>query len=73
LVEELRKVTSMARRNRSQAGFVVLKSPDMPSTLVELGYLSSADDENALRDPAHVAELAMAMLRAIDRYFAKAS
>jgi N-acetylmuramoyl-L-alanine amidase len=73
LVEELRAVTNMARRHRSQAGFVVLKSPDMPSTLVELGYLSSAKDEKALSDPAHVAKLAAAMHRAIDRYFAKAS
>lgn len=70
LVAELSTVTRMARRRRSQAGFVVLKSPDMPSVLVELGYLSNADDERALRDPAHLSNLAKAMVRAIDRYFA---
>jgi N-acetylmuramoyl-L-alanine amidase len=68
-VTELKSVSKMARQRRSQAGFVVLKSPDMPSVLVELGYLSNADDERALRDPDHLAGLATAMVRAIDRYF----
>ena len=69
-VSELKAVTKMARPRRSQAGFVVLKSPDMPSVLVELGYLSNAADEQALRDPAHLARMAEAMVGAIDQYFA---
>jgi N-acetylmuramoyl-L-alanine amidase len=70
LVTELRSVSKMARQRRSQAGFVVLKSPDMPSVLIELGYLSNADDERALRDTDHLARLAGAMVAAIDHYFA---
>lgn len=69
LVTELRSVSKMARQRRSQAGFVVLKSPDMPSVLIELGYLSNAADEQALRDPDHLAKLAGAMVGAIDQYF----
>jgi N-acetylmuramoyl-L-alanine amidase len=69
LVEELRDATQMAKRQRARAGFVVLKSPDMPSVLVELGYLSNPDDERALADPAHIAKLAAAVVRAIDRHF----
>jgi N-acetylmuramoyl-L-alanine amidase len=70
MVDELGTVTRMARQRRSQAGFVVLKSPDMPSALIELGYLSNADDEAALRSPAHLGRLAKAIVEGIDRYFA---
>ena len=69
LVQELGAVTTMAKRRRAQAGFVVLKSPDMPSVLIELGYLSNATDEKALADDAHIARLAAAVVRAIDLYF----
>jgi N-acetylmuramoyl-L-alanine amidase len=69
LVEEMRDATQMAKRQRARAGFVVLKSPDMPSVLVELGYLSHPDDERALADPDHIAKLAAAVVRAIDRHF----
>jgi N-acetylmuramoyl-L-alanine amidase len=48
---------------------VVLKSPDTPSVLVELGYLSNREDERALTNPAHLARLAKAIVDAIDGYF----
>jgi N-acetylmuramoyl-L-alanine amidase len=73
MVDELGGVTTMLRRQRQQAGFVVLKSPDMPSVLIELGYLSNPREEQLLRDPAYLAKLATALVRAIDRYFAPAS
>jgi N-acetylmuramoyl-L-alanine amidase len=69
LVEELRNATQMAKRAQARAGFVVLKSPDMPSILIELGYLSNPADEGALADPGHIAGLAAAVVRAIDRHF----
>ena len=69
LVEEIGKVTKLLRKRRQQAGFVVLKSPDMPSALVELGYLSNEEDEKRLTDRDHIGDLAKGIVRAIDRYF----
>ena len=73
MVNQLGSVTKMARLRRSQAGFVVLKNPpDMPSVLIKLGYLSNADDEQGLRNSGDLAELARAIVKAIDDYFAPA-
>jgi N-acetylmuramoyl-L-alanine amidase len=69
LMGQLAPVTTLTRRRPAQAGFVVLKSPDMPSVLVELGYLSNREDERRLTDPQHLARLAGALVAAIDRYF----
>jgi N-acetylmuramoyl-L-alanine amidase len=69
LMGKLASVTELTRRRPSQAGFVVLKSPDTPSVLVELGYLSNREDERALTNPAHLARLAKAIVDAIDGYF----
>ena len=56
-VQELR----MHRRPRQEAGFSVLKSPDIPSVLVELGFLSSDRDLKRLQDPAWRAKMAAAL------------
>jgi len=69
LVAELGDVTKLLRRSRQQAGFVVLKSPDMPSALIELGYLSNVEDERRLSDQDHLSDLSKAIVKAIDRYF----
>ncbi len=52
------------------AGFVVLKAADIPSVLVEMGFMSNPADEAELRRPRHRARVAEAMKRAIDGYFA---
>jgi N-acetylmuramoyl-L-alanine amidase len=54
------------------AGFVVLKAADIPSVLVEMGFMSNPADEAALRRAQHRARVAAAMHRAIDAYFAQA-
>jgi len=51
------------------AGFAVLKAADIPSVLVEMGFMSNAKDEAALRRADHRATVASAMKRAIDAYF----
>ncbi len=48
-----------------RAGFVVLKAPDVPSALVEMGFLSHPQDEAALNRPAHRARLAAALAEAV--------
>ncbi len=51
------------------AGFVVLKAPDVPSVLVELGFLTNRDDEKLLTSATWRAGMAKTMSRAVDRYF----
>ena len=51
----------------------MLKAPDVPAVLFELGYLSNRTDETLLRRPAHRAKVAGAIVRAIDRYFKQVS
>ena len=48
----------------------MLKALDVPSALVELGYLSNEDDESALVSSRHRERMAKAVLEAIDRFFA---
>jgi N-acetylmuramoyl-L-alanine amidase len=54
---------------RKEAAFMVLEAPDIPSALIELGYLSNKDDEAAMKTPAWQSRTADAMVRAIDGYF----
>ncbi len=51
------------------AGFVVLQSAEIPSVLVEMGFMSNPRDESFLRQPAHRLKVAAAMKRAVDAYF----
>jgi N-acetylmuramoyl-L-alanine amidase len=69
LVGELGKVTPLVRRPRRFAGFAVLTSPDTPSVLIELGFLSNRQDARALADRRHRRQLAGAIRRALNRYF----
>ena len=66
---ELSRIGKVHRRKVQQAGLLVLKSPDMPSVLVETGFISNPNEERRLRDPRHQKKLAMAMLNGIRDYF----
>lgn len=68
LVDELRRETRLLRNTHRFAGFAVLKAPDVPSVLVELGFLSNRRDEKTLRTKAYRRKLAAAIARGIDRY-----
>jgi len=62
-------VGAVRRREVQQAAFVVLKSPDIPSLLVETAYISNPEEERLLRTPAHQQQLAGAVFNGIERYF----
>jgi N-acetylmuramoyl-L-alanine amidase len=69
LVDELRRETRLLRNTHRFAGFAVLKAPDVPSVLVELGFLSNRRDEKMLRTKTYRRKLAAAIAQGIDRYF----
>jgi len=66
---QLAGVGTVHRRNVQQAGFLVLKSPDVPSILVELNYISTPDEERKLKQAGHQAKLADAILAGVRSYF----
>jgi N-acetylmuramoyl-L-alanine amidase len=70
VVAELQGATQLNHNPERSAGFVVLKAPDFPSVLVELGYLSNAKDVQSLKSPEWRARTASAMADAVDRFFA---
>ncbi|MBI3709154.1 MAG: N-acetylmuramoyl-L-alanine amidase [Proteobacteria bacterium] len=72
LVGELSNEISLLPTNPHRfAGFAVLKAPDVPSVLIELGYLSNQKDAMLLTRPHHRSKVAAAIVRAMDHYFAR--
>lgn len=69
--EELNGALGLRDRGVKQAPFRVLMGAAMPAVLVELGFLSNAEEEERLLDPAYRAELVDALVRAITRYRAQ--
>ncbi len=69
LAESLRTSVRTRKRAHRFAGFAVLKGLDVPSALLEIGYLSNPDDARLLRTRKFQETLARALLRGIDRYF----
>ncbi len=69
LVRELKRQSKLLRNSHRFAGFAVLKAPDVPSVLIELGYLSNANDDKKLRRHDYMDALAAAITRAVDGFF----
>jgi N-acetylmuramoyl-L-alanine amidase len=69
VLRELEHVNRLHRTQVEQAGFAVLKAPDIPSILVETAFISNPDEELRLRDEAYQRQLAQAILSGIQRYF----
>lgn len=69
VIGELAKIGAMHRRTVQQAGFIVLKSPDVPSILVETAFISNPQEEERLRNESHREKLASAILAGVRGYF----
>lgn len=71
VLSEIGEINQLHKSDVEQAGFAVLKSPDIPSILVETAFISNPDEEKKLIDSAYQDKMAKAMLVGIKRYFAK--
>jgi N-acetylmuramoyl-L-alanine amidase len=69
VLDQLKKLGKTHKRKVQQAGFVVLKSPDIPSMLVETAFISNPEEERRLRTSAYQKRLAKAILEGIASYF----
>ena len=71
VLDGLRDVGHVHKPQVQQAGFMVLKSPDVPSILVETAFISNPKEESNLRDPRFQQSLAQAMMSGVRSYFAR--
>jgi len=69
---QLRRVGKVHGRRVQQAGFMVLKSPDVPSMLVETGFISNPTEERNMRDPKHQELMANAIMSGVKTFFDRA-
>jgi N-acetylmuramoyl-L-alanine amidase len=71
VLSRIAKVGRLHKGSVEQAGFAVLKAPDIPSILVETAFISNPEEEARLRDPAYQAQLVDALASGVQRYFAR--
>lgn len=73
LVKEMKKETTLLPNAHRFAGFAVLKSANIPSVLLELGYLSNPREDKLLQKKSYRRKLAQALVRAVNKYFSEQS
>jgi N-acetylmuramoyl-L-alanine amidase len=71
VLQEMGGINRLHKNYVEQAGFAVLKAPDIPSILIETAFISNPDEERKLRDPAYQNKIADAIFNGIKRYFSK--
>ncbi len=71
VLAELGRVTKLHKKEPQSASLGVLKAPDIPSILVETGYISNVAEEQKLKNPAHQQKIANAVFRALRNYYLK--
>jgi N-acetylmuramoyl-L-alanine amidase len=71
MLGQIRRIGKLHKPRVEQAGFAVLKAPDIPSVLVETAFISNPDEEARLISDAYQNELANALMKSIERYFSR--
>ena len=71
IINSVSRITQLHHRKVEQAAFVVLKSPDIPSLLVETGFLSNRREEHHLNASGYRQQIALALMRGIKQYFSQ--
>ena len=71
VLDEIGGINTLHKGEVEQAGFAVLKAPDIPSILVETAFISNPDEERRLTDDAYQDKMAAAIVTGIKRYFDK--
>jgi N-acetylmuramoyl-L-alanine amidase len=71
VLQRIGRVGRLHKRRVEQAGFAVLRAPDIPSILVETAFISNPEEETKLRDPAYQRQIVDALADGIRRYFAR--
>ena len=69
MVQEMRKSVKLRDNTHRFAGFAVLKAPDVPSVLLEMGYLSNRTEERLLKQKDYRRKLAVSTSKAVEKYF----
>ncbi|MFY8179983.1 MAG: N-acetylmuramoyl-L-alanine amidase, partial [Limnohabitans sp.] len=71
MLGQIRRIGKLHKPRVEQAGFAVLKAPDIPSVLVETAFISNPDEEVRLISDVYQNELANALMKSIERYFSR--
>jgi len=71
VVKQLKKVTKLHKKKPERLSLAVLKSSDIPSVLIETGFISNPQEERNLNNAKHQQKLAQAIYTAVDTYFSK--
>ena len=71
VLSELGEINTLHKGSVEQAGFAVLKAPDIPSILIETAFISNPEEERRLTDETYQEKMADAILSGIKRYFAQ--
>lgn len=70
VLDHMGTINALHKRHVEQAGFAVLKSPDIPSILVETAFITNPEEERKLNDSAHQDKLVSSILSGVKKYFA---